>query len=128
MEIVFSLLLVVLVYALFKTKTPEKEEVKPTGNYQPYAAVKIDACDFSCSDAFDTSSQTFLLGEAPSLPLAGCDCQTRCKCKLMHFNDRRQNHGDRRSGSLVLQDVFTGDERRRMRKRGRRYTDYQAVA
>jgi hypothetical protein len=120
-------MLLALIYALFKFDhhlTPITSE--QTKKYQPYAAVKIDACDFSCNAAFERSSKVMLKRDAPTLPLHGCDCHTRCRCQLIHFDDRRQSNDDRRSGSRVLQDTFQGDERRSV-KRGRRATDYQVA-
>ncbi len=127
MEIVLSLMLLALVYALFKTKhSPPTAPDNPL-KYMPYAAVKIEACDFSCSAAFERSSNMFLKRDAPRLPLEACDSQSRCSCRFVHFEDRRQYDEDRRSGSRVLQDTFSGDDRRCPVKRGRRITDYETV-
>lgn len=127
MEIVLSLMLIALIFALFKTKhSPPTAPDNPL-KYMPYAAVRIDACDFSCSAAFEHSSKVFLKRDAPELPLKRCDAHTRCRCRLVHFDDRRQSDEDRRSGSKVLQDTFQGDERRHSVKRGRRITDYQTI-
>ena len=122
MEIVLSLMLLALVYALFKTKHSEHPSTDNPLKYMPYAAAKIDACDFSCSAAFDSSGTMFLLRDAPALPLSKCDCSHKCKCSLIQYDDRRQTE-DRRSGSQILQDVFEGIEKRIPKKRGRRWDD-----
>ncbi len=127
MEIVLSLMLIALVYALFKMKHSPPDTRENHLKYMPYAAVKIEACDFSCSGAFECSSHVFLKREAPKLPLESCDSHTRCSCRFIHLEDRRQHHEDRRSGSRILQDTFRGDERRSTVKRGRRITDYQTI-
>jgi len=126
METVLILMLLALIFALFKFEHLSPIATEQPEKFKPYAAVKIDACDFSCNAAFEHSSKVILKREAPTLPLQGCDCHTRCRCQLIHFDDRRQTNDDRRSGSRVLQDIFQGDERRSV-KRGRRVTDYQVI-
>jgi hypothetical protein len=69
------------------------------------------------------ASKIFLVAEFPSLPMPSCNQQMRCQCKFKHYDDRR-HHEDRRTGSIVLQDVYAGDEHRvKKKKRGRRETD-----
>lgn len=125
MELVLSLMLLALVYALFKTKHAPPTAPDNPLKYMPYAAVRIEACDFSCNKAFELSSKMLLRGDAPELPLKSCESREKCTCRLVHYDDRRQYDGDRRSGSRVLQDTFQGDDRRNGIKRGRRLSDYQ---
>lgn len=127
MEIVLSLMLLALVYVLFTSRKFHVAAPAPPKDYKPYAAVRVEACDFSCNEAFELSSKVLLRRDAPDLPLKTCRSTARCACRLVHFDDRRQNDSDRRSGSRVLQDTFQGDERRDGIKRGRRLSDYQVT-
>lgn len=125
MEIVAIVIVIVLiiVYLVFRIKRSSNKTTEPTVVQKPYAAVKIDPCESPCSAAFDTAARIFLSREAPKLPLQNCDRTSQCHCKYIHYDDRRQNHDDRRSGSLVMQDVFKGENRRVTAKRGRRKDD-----
>ncbi|WP_438971210.1 hypothetical protein [Methylophaga sp.] len=125
MEIVLTFMLLALIYALFKSKKLTAKPFETTTRYNPYAAVKIEACEFSCNASFDRSSQVFLAREAPSLPLNDCDTTAGCSCKYIHFEDRRHSQEDRRSGSQVLQNVFDGKDHRGVNKRGRRASDFE---
>lgn len=107
----------------FVSKNKKSKIPKQTATDKQYAAVKIEDCDFSCSAAFDLSSKIYLASEAPSLPLNDCDRTERCRCRYVHFNDRRQNTDDRRNESQVLRDTFVGDEKRLSKRRGRRADD-----
>ncbi len=88
----------------------------------PFAAVKIKPCGESCGEAQLQSEKMFLINEAPGLPLKNCDRIFNCRCRFVHFDDRRQQ-GDRRSHSTVLQSVFRGEESRNTKRRGRRWDD-----
>ena len=123
MEIIAIVVLLIVIYALIRLKRSSNKTAEQTVVYKPYAAVKIDPCDFPCSPAFDSAARIFLSRDAPTLPLNNCDRTSRCRCKYIHYDDRRQNHEDRRSGSLVMQDVFNGENRRMNSKRGRRKDD-----
>lgn len=76
-----------------------------------------------CSSARALTGRRFLSHQAPVLPLPGCSAAT-CKCKYVHYDDRRGVQEDRRmahsqkSGQYLLQ----GNAERR-RRRGRREED-----
>lgn len=112
---------VVIALFFFKLRKPNKSERSPTP--KRYAAVMIDHQDFPCSAAFDRSTQLYLACEAPKLPLETCDRPEKCRCKYVHFDDRRQKEDDRRVSSPLLRDSYIGDEKRTPRKRGRRFDD-----
>ena len=55
----------------------------------PYRALEIIPGPRACAVAKRFAKHRFLLGEAPSPPLAGCDQQGSCTCKFQKFPDRR---------------------------------------
>jgi hypothetical protein len=54
----------------------------------PYHAVSVTAGHPSCVAARQLGTLRFLTGQAPSLPLAGCDVHP-CECRYSHYADRR---------------------------------------
>jgi hypothetical protein len=54
----------------------------------PYHAVSVTAGRPSCEAAKQLGALRFLAGQAPSLPLAGCDVHP-CECRYSHYADRR---------------------------------------
>lgn len=60
-----------------------------------YHAVSIKFGKNACAAAQSMSGQRFLAGEAPQIPLPGCDA-TVCECRFTHHGDRRSGK-DRRS-------------------------------
>ena len=54
----------------------------------PYHAVCVTAGHPSCVAAKQLATLRFLTGQAPSLPLAGCDVRP-CECRYSHYADRR---------------------------------------
>jgi hypothetical protein len=54
----------------------------------PYHAVCVTAGHPSCEAAKQLGTLRFLAGQAPSLPLAGCDMRP-CECRYSHYSDRR---------------------------------------
>ena len=93
-----------------KTATPASRE-KPA--QQAFHAVSITAGLPSCAAARELEGQSFLSGEAPKLPLPGCD-QGACDCAYQHHADRRD--GPRRDAELGLPGIgFRPTEERRDR-------------
>lgn len=101
--------------------TEEKREENKKDKH-PYAAVKVMPCANACQPAQWVSSKVFLVADFPSLPIPSCDHMQSCACKFKHYDDRRQAQ-DRRSDSIILQNVYAGGEHRKKKKRGRRITD-----
>ena len=94
--------------------------------YNPYKAVAIMAGDNACESVKAAGDRRYLIGEAPSLPLPGCD-PTVCTCKYRHLDDRRELNEDRRHPSVLVAEMYsttTGEPNRRERKRGRRESDW----
>ncbi|MEY4932216.1 MAG: hypothetical protein RLZZ403_536 [Pseudomonadota bacterium] len=54
-----------------------------------YRALEIIPGPHACAVARRFAKHRFLLGEAPTPPLAGCDQQGACTCKFQKFPDRR---------------------------------------
>jgi hypothetical protein len=54
----------------------------------PYHAVSVTAGHPSCEAAKQLGTLRFLTGQAPSIPLAGCDVRP-CECRYSHYSDRR---------------------------------------
>ena len=54
----------------------------------PYHAVSVTAGHPSCEAAKQLGTLRFLTGQAPSIPLAGCDVSP-CECRYSHYSDRR---------------------------------------
>jgi hypothetical protein len=52
-----------------------------------YRAVSLRICSSPCVAALEQRGQTFLMDEAPRLPLQGCD--RSCFCKFSTHEDRR---------------------------------------
>lgn len=57
----------------------------------PYRALEIIPGPRACAVAKRFAKHRFLLSEAPTPPLAGCDLQFACTCKFQKFPDRRGN-------------------------------------
>jgi hypothetical protein len=64
------------------------DERKERRRDSPYHAVSVTAGHPSCEAAKQLGTLRFLAGQAPSLPLAGCEVRP-CECRYSHFSDRR---------------------------------------
>lgn len=86
----------------------------------PFHAVSIVPSARCCDTARQLQGIRFLSGEAPKLPLAGCQASS-CTCRYSHHSDRREG-SDRRNRDVWNPLVaMTMNERRQ--SRGRRITD-----
>ena len=106
------------------TKAAKKK--KPVPVHNPYKAVSLVAGDSACESVKAARDRRYLVGEAPRLPLPGCD-PALCTCKYQHMDDRREFQDDRRHPSALMADLYsttTGEPNRRARKRGRRESDW----
>jgi hypothetical protein len=71
--------------------------------------------------------QRYLLGRVPPLPLAGCDTNS-CRCRYRHYQDRRDEGGDRRLfGGLESALYSAGNEQERRETPGRRAADHETA-
>jgi hypothetical protein len=122
--VVILLLAIVAIYFLVFRRPKEKAvEPEPLSARKPYAAVRVKPHEHACNAAFEMSHRTFLVAEAPILPLQDCNKSESCHCGYRHYDDRRQTSA-RRGESFVMRDVYTKKERREEgEKHGRRKDD-----
>jgi hypothetical protein len=84
-----------------------------------FRAVSIAPSLECCVAAMHAAGRTYLLREAPRLPLEACTMPTNCSCKFHKNADRRD--GDRRLfGATETNQWFAGPDRRK--NSGRRST------
>ncbi|WP_117316458.1 hypothetical protein [Chromatocurvus halotolerans] len=93
----------------------------PSG--EPFEAVSIVPGLVPCPEARELRDHRFLIGQEPTLPLAGCSSK-RCTCRLRQHQDRRNggDHADRRLGLGLPTAIHRAEdrpERRRHRERRR---------
>jgi hypothetical protein len=98
--------------------TPIANPKRPntTGDFR---AVEIAPSVMCCAAAMQVTGRSYLLREAPRLPLMGCTMPTRCLCKFRKNADRRDS--DRRLfGATETNRWFAGVDGR---KRGSRRSE-----
>jgi len=61
----------------------------------PFHAVSIEPGQSACEEARRLQGQRFLSTSAPMLPLKDCGT-SKCACRYVHHNDRRDSQRDRR--------------------------------
>ena len=107
-----------------KKSKPEKK-TDPV-QLKPYRGTSIVFTENACDAVKAIGKNRFLLadGDTPILPLAACDA-SRCTCKYMHYDDRRDYDDDRRLTATIRTDLYedSGNANRRLEKRGRRKSD-----
>jgi hypothetical protein len=91
---------------------------------QPFSAVSIETGWEPCDAAEALEGERFLSGQAPALPLAGCDAAS-CDCEYRYHADRRA--GTRRDADLGLPRQRIGPQVERRDGGGRRAADKPAV-
>ncbi len=96
------------------------DERLPRAVRHRWHAVAIVATADACAVAKASKDNRFLSGEAPRLPLAGCDANC-CDCRYAHFDDRRR--GPRRAAERngTLPKRLSVEQRARL---GRRAADH----
>jgi len=110
---------------LFGKKKPKDKKninISPEKANTKYHSIQILPCENSCDPASWISSKIYLVSELSQLPLKNCDKTNECRCQFKHYDDRRRNE-ERRNDSTILQNIFSGDEHREQKKRGRRNDD-----
>lgn len=86
-----------------------------------YGAVEIEpGLEGGCSEVAKCAGTRYLMSEAPSLPLNGCNAES-CKCHYVRLDDRRQDA--RRDADLGIEHRGVLEQERRAEQRGRRGTD-----
>jgi len=135
---VIILLLVVVVVVFLKkksggkpTKRSSKSKIqkrntaasskKRATTVNTFSAVSINCGKDACQSARTLENERFLVNEAPTFPLPGCDC-SNCDCKYVHHTNRREQDEDRRASSSLKTNLFenSGNVERRTSTRKRR--------
>lgn len=65
-----------------------------------YRAIAIAKGKFSCRAAQRFANHRFLVADAPTIPMAGCDMTSACTCSYIKFADRRA--GPRRASDMGI--------------------------
>jgi hypothetical protein len=125
-EALLALLVIVIigwgVRHIMTQRSHQKASTPPARALKPYAAVKIQPVKHhACQPAYDASFRVYLRSEAPTLPLRDCGMPGQCRCRYVHYDDRR--HWRRRSPNILLPGSADKRERRHQGRRGRRRTD-----
>ncbi|MCL2917994.1 hypothetical protein [Shewanella litorisediminis] len=96
---------------------------RPQGLH-PFHCVSVVAGQNDCDARQAIDGQRFLSGEAPAIPLKGCNAEA-CHCHYQHFEDRRMPHSDRRARYGLTEELYGhfGEKNKRQLPRGRRITD-----
>jgi len=92
-------------------RVPDRK--RPTDNFR---CVEIRYRNDACEAVKQIGPKRFLSGEAPEIPVPGCDA-AKCVCRYVHHADRR--HMDRRSPIAYQPPASAGGERRIKRDRRR---------
>jgi hypothetical protein len=89
---------------------------KGTHSTSDFRAVEIAPSIMCCSAAMQVAGRSYLLREAPRLPLMGCTMPTNCSCRFRKNADRRDS--DRRLfGATETNRWFVGVECRKREAR-----------
>jgi len=94
-----------------KKPTPTPNPKRPTTGGD-FRAVSIAPSIMCCTAAMRATGRTYLLQEAPRLPLAACTMPKNCSCKFRKNADRR-NRDRRLFGASETNRWFAGLESRR---------------
>lgn len=98
------------------SRTVIRRTAVPSG--EPFEAVSIVPGLVPCPVARELRNHRFLIGQEPTLPLAGCSSK-RCTCRLRQHPDRRNNgdHADRRLGVGLPTAIHRAEDRPERRQR-----------
>lgn len=115
--VVFALIMIVAIGVLIGFRRTSAKNLLPSNVHNdvpthPYHCVAIRYRDGACAAVQRLSGQRFLSKDAPAIPLPACDAAS-CRCRYVHFEDRRQND-ERRNLQPALLRVggYGGPERR----------------
>ena len=85
-----------------------------------FLAVSINCGENACDPALTLTGQRFLVNEAPTFPLLGCNA-INCNCKYAHHATRREHDEDRRAPSSLKTNLFEdsgyAEQRQGLRRR-----------
>ena len=94
-----------------KKKWPSERRQIPKQPDKRFHAVSLRFPSSACDAAKATGGQRFLSAAAPRLPLADCDV-ANCKCRYVHYKDRRSGDDRRDTYGQVLAVEIPGITRR----------------
>ena len=107
------------IWRVHPTQTTAIANLKRRNNAGDFRAVEITPSVMCCTPATQVTGRSYLLRQAPRLPLMGCTMPTTCSCKFRKNADRRDR--DRRLfGATEINRWFVGVESRRREAAGRR--------
>lgn len=133
MNLTLWIVLIVLLVAAFvaarrmtgsqSKKTPQRPVATATAisSHSQFHAVSIKFSGNACEAARAMQGKRFLSSAAPRIPLPECNV-LECKCRFVHFKDRR-NSDDRRGSSLGSNTGNTGEHAEEQRQGQDRRTD-----
>ena len=81
-----------------------------------FHCVEVCAGEPACQSAGQLGNVRYLSGQAPGLPLAGCDAQV-CACRYIHHDDRREDDRRNSYGHWSTMPTELKGERRARRDR-----------
>ena len=100
---------------------------KPVTARSRYRSTSIVQGKAACRAVRALGNRRFLDADraTPIIPMPECD-SAQCDCSYLHLEDRRSSGEDRRHPNMLQAELYdrTGAEDRRVRKRGRRRTDW----
>jgi hypothetical protein len=116
--------IILLAWVLFRYRQGNnKQHHKPKHHHEPhtYHCVTIETGAQCCNAVEKLAKKRFLSVDAPLFPLENCQAQD-CQCHYTHYEDRRDEHGSRRSDVGLSHDLFDcdGQLNRRQKKSDRR--------
>lgn len=97
--------------------------VAPKRAMGQFAAVSIVTTSACCDASQQLAGKTFLLAQAPRLPLAECTRPDECRCRFQKHADRRGAEPERRVMQSMWHTNAWGDGGERRKQRGRRKSD-----
>ena len=100
-----------------------KKQPPETPRGPSYHAVSVHAGKDACAAAQAFSGKRVLSAAALLLPLADCDRATRCTCRYLHHDDRREGPRRQVEGAPPTSGAVAHAERRH--SQGRRAEDLQ---
>ena len=81
------------------------------------------SCVGNCRHLEPYKGKRYLTDEAPPLPVPECT-SSNCKCRYVHYDDRREDDGDRRGIVGLRNELYAhSGEQDRRKRRGRRESD-----
>lgn len=90
-----------------------RDPKRPSDSYQ---CVEVRCGTDACDAVKKFEARRLLSGEAPEIPVPGCDA-AECSCRYVHHKDRR--HSERRNHAAYHPPTAAGGDRRTKRDRRR---------